>query len=166
MTVSTGNILKQFHDTAKASGAKVINSDFWLEIEGFEHIGLLTKQCPDPVLSTAGEIEVPMPLGSGAWQQQQLKPNGQGAISFMETTAATIDRALFDLIVNGGVFNAKIYEGTPEHYLRGKLVQDCFIQLDSPDRDWENRSQILTKTGTLFYHYFGEEVAGNSNDYR
>jgi hypothetical protein len=30
------------------------------------------------------------------------------------------------------------------------------MQMDAVDRDWENRSQILQFSGTLFYHYFGE----------
>lgn len=166
MTISNANYLKTFYDTAKASGSKVISSDFALEIEGFEDSWILTKQCPWPELSTAGEIEVPMPLGSAAWEQQQLKVNQQGAVSFMETTAGSIDQLLVNLIAGGGKFNAKIYEGTPQKFLRAKRIEDCFIQVDNPDRDWENRSQILTFNGTMFFHYFGEVILGNSNDYR
>jgi hypothetical protein len=58
MTVSTSAYLKGFHDTTKALGSKVINSDFTLEIEGFEAYYLLAKQCPWPENSSAGEIEV------------------------------------------------------------------------------------------------------------
>lgn len=166
MTISQAAYLKSFHDTAKASGSKTISSDFALEIEGFEQNWILTKQCPWPELSTAGEIEVPMPLGAAAWEMQQAKVNQQGAISFMETTAGSIDQMLVNLIASGGKFNAKIYEGTPEKYLRAKRIEDCFIQMDNPDRDWENRSQILIFSGTMFFHYFGEIIAGNSNDYR
>jgi hypothetical protein len=166
MTQSNAAYLKQFHDTTKAQGAKRISSDFALEIEGFEHNWILTKQCPWPELSTAGEIEVSGPLGSATWEQQQLKTNQQGAIAFMETTAGSIDQMLVNLIASGGKFNAKIYEGTPTKYLEAKLITDCFIQLDNADRDWENRSQILTFSGTLFFHYYGEKIAGNSADYR
>lgn len=166
MTISNAAYLKSFYDTAKASGAKTISSDFALEIEGFEENWILTKQCPWPELSTAGEIEVPMPLGSAGWEMQQAKVNQQGAVSFMETTAGSIDQMLVNLIASGGKFNAKIYEGTPEKYLRAKRIEDCFIQVDNPDRDWENRSQILIFSGTMFFHYFGESIAGNSNDYR
>ncbi|MGZ8220069.1 MAG: hypothetical protein ACXWT0_00325 [Methylobacter sp.] len=166
MTLSNAAYLKQFHDTAKAQGAKKISSDFAFEIEGFEHNWILTKQCPWPELSTAGEIEVSGPLGSATWEKQQLKTNQQGAISFMETTAGSIDQMLVNLIAQGGHFNAKIYEGTPTKYLTSKLITDCFIQLDNADRDWENRSQILIFSGTLFFHYYGENIAGNSADYR
>lgn len=166
MTVSNAAYLKQFHDTAKAQGAKVISSDFSLEIEGFEHAWILTKQCPWPELSTAGEIEIAGPLGSAAWAQQQAKTNMQGAISFYETTAGTIDQMLVNLIASGGKFNAKVYEGTPEKFLRAKRIEDCFIQVDSADRDWENRSQPLMISGTIFFSYYGEVIPGNTADYR
>lgn len=166
MTISNAAYLKQFHDTAKAQGAKVISSDFAIEIEGFEHNWILTKQCPWPELSTAGEIEISGPLGSASWEMQQAKVNQQGAISFMETTAGSIDQMLVNLIASGGKFNAKIYEGTPQKFLRAKRIEDCFFQIDNPDRDWENRSQILLFAGTMFFHYFGETIPGNSNDYR
>jgi len=166
MTISNAAYLKIFHDTAKASGAKAISSDFSFEIEGFEANWILTKQCPWPVVSTAGEIEVPMPLGSTGWEMQQAKVNQQGAIAFMETTVGSIDQMMVNLIAQGGKFNAKIYEGTPQKFLRAKRIEDCYIQLDNADRDWENRSQILMFSGTLFFHYFGEIIQGNSNDYR
>jgi hypothetical protein len=166
MTVSTAGILKSHYDATRAAGDKAINSDFAFEIEGFEQNWLLCKQAPWPELSTQGEIEVPSPLGSTMWQQQQLKTAMQGPISMFETVNGAVDKMLVDLIRKGGYFNAKIYEGTPQKFLRAKRIVDCFIQLDTPDRDWENRSQVLTFSGTLFYHYFGETIEGNSGDYR
>lgn len=173
MTVSNAAYLKGFYDTTRALGAKVISSDFTFEIEGFEGNYLLCKQAPWPELSPAGEIEVPTPLGTTMWQPQQLKVAQQGQISMFETIAGSIDQMLVNLITRGGTyasggatFNAKIYEGTPTKFLRAKRIVDAFIQMDVPDRDWENRSQPLTFSGTLFYHYFGEIIAGNSGDYR
>lgn len=166
MTVSTAKYLKGFSDSTRALGRKAINSDFTIEIEGYEGMYLLTKQCPWPLLTPGGEIEVPTPLGSTVWEAQQIKTAQQGAISFLETAAGDIDQMLVDIIKDGGYFNAKIYEGTPKKYLRVKRIEDCFIQLDPTDRDWENRSQPLTFAGTMFYHYYGEMTDGNSKDYR
>lgn len=166
MTVSTAAYLKGHYDATRALGAKVISSDFAFEIEGFEQYWLLCKQAPWPEVSPAGEIEVPSPLGASMWQPQQIKIAHQGQITLYETVAGSIDGMLVNLIARGGIFNAKIYEGTPQKYLRAKRIVDCFLQLDNPDRDWENRSQVLTFTGTLFFHYFGDVLAGNSGDYR
>ncbi len=166
MTVSTASYLKTFYNATQALGAKVVSSDFTFEIEGFEQYFLLCKQAPWPELSPAGEIEVSTPLGAAMWQPQQLKVHQQGQIALMETVAGHIDTMMIDLIVRGGTFNAKVYEGTPQSFLRAKRIVDCFIQLDNPDRDWENRSQVLLFTGTVFFHYFGETLSGNSKDYR
>lgn len=161
MTASNVQYLKDFHDKTKAAGAKAISSDFAFEIEGQEASWLLTKQCPWPTLSTAGEIEVAGPMGSAGWELQQTKVNQQGPISFFETVAGSINTMLFNINAQGGRFNAKIYEGTPDRFLRAKRIRNCFMMLDNPDRDWENRSQVLIFSGTLFFHYFGEELPGN-----
>lgn len=165
MTVSNAAYLKGFYDVSKALGAKVISSDFTMEIEGFEQNYLLCKQAPWPQVSVGGEIEVPMPLGSAMWQPQQAKTAQQGQVALEETVAGSIDNMLVNIISRGGMFNAKIYEGTPQRFLRAKRIIDCFLQIDNPDRDWENRSQILIFTGTMFFHYFGEVISGNSGDY-
>jgi hypothetical protein len=141
-------------------GDKAVSSDFTFEIDGFEQYYLLTKQCPWPELSPQGEIEVPGPLGSKLWQPQQIGTALQGPISLFETAAGHIDQLMVNLIRGGARFNAWIYEGTPERFVRAKRILDCFIQLDSPDRDWENRSQVLTFSGTLFFHHFGEQKTG------
>ena len=163
MAVNTGSYLKSFHDATIAAGDKAINSDFTLEIEGYESVYLLCKQAPWPELSPQGEIEVPTPLGGKSWQAQQVATAQQSQVSFYETTAGAIDKMLVDMLANGGRFNAKVYEGTPDKYLRYKQLQDCFLQLDVVDRDWENRSQPLMFSGTMFYHYFGDVVEGNTD---
>lgn len=166
MTISNAAYLKGFYDKARSQGAKAISSDFTFEIAGFEDTYLLCKQAPWPVLSSGGEIEVALPLGSAMWESQQIKNALQGQLSMYETAAGAIDQTLVDLISRGGYFDAKIYEGTPQKFLRAKKISKCFLQMDAADRDWENRSQVLTFSGTLFYHYFGEVIEGNSKDYR
>ena len=165
MAVSTAGYLKNLHDATQAAGAKVISSDFTFEIEGFEDTYLLCKQAPWPELSPQGEIEIPLPMGGTMWQPQQAKTAQQGQVSFYETRAGQVEAMLVALLTKGGIFNATVYEGTPDKYLRKKKLRDCFMQIDNPDRDWENRSQPLMFSGTLFFHYFGETDAGNSDDY-
>lgn len=162
MVVSTGQQLGALHAQITAKGLKVVNSDFAFQIEGFESMWMLTKQCPWPELSVGGEIEIAGPQGSGAFQPQQAKAFLQGPISMYETRSGEVDATLMALLTNKEArFNAKVFEGTPDGFLRAKLLRDCFIQLDAPDRDWENRSQVLTFSGTLFYHYFGESIEGS-----
>lgn len=166
MTVSNAAYMKGFYDTTNALGAKVISSDFTFEIVGFENLFLLAKQCPWPVLTPSEAIEVPTILGAAYWEKSQVKFNQQGPVAFQETVVGHIDKLLIDLLTQGGEFDARIYEGTPQKYLRAKKISKCTIAAEPVDRDWENRTQPLIITGTMFYHYFGEVIPGNTADYR
>lgn len=155
-------LLKRMYDTNKAIGDSAIVSDAMFEIEGYESISLLIPQFPMPVLSTGGEVEVAGPLGTTLYLPQQLKVAQQGSITLKETKAGHITDALQRLLSAGktGVFNAKIYEGTADSFYRAYPIYDAFLQLENPDRSWEDRTQPLKITGTLFFHYFGEVIPG------
>lgn len=155
--IKTGAYLKGLYNATAAMGDPIISSDAFMEIEGFEQNGVLIKQFPWPELSPMGEIEQPLPMGSMRRLPAQLGTAQQGPITFVETQAGHI-KAMFDeLNANGARFNAKVYEGTPDDFIRVESLRDCFVQLDPPDRDWENRQQILLVTGTIFYNYFGNQ---------
>jgi len=166
MSVNTPDYLKRQHGTAHALGEKKVSSDFTFSIRGHEETYLLVKQAPWPVVTSQGSIEIVSILGTAVQQPQQGKTYFESPITFQETMAGTIDKLLVDLIREGRYFDAKIYEGTPQRYLSYKPLDRCFVQLDAADRDWENRSQVLTFSGTLYYNYYGETVKGNSDDYR
>lgn len=155
-------LLKRMYDTTKALGESAIVSDATFEIEGYESIALLIPQFPMPVLTTAGEVEIAGPIGTTMYQPQELKIAQQGSITLKETKAGHITNALQRLLSAGkkGVFNAKIYEGTPDSFYRAYQIYDCFLQLENPDRSWEDRTMPLKITGTLFFHYFGEVIPG------
>lgn len=166
MTVSKDRYLKTHFTAAQNLGYKIVSSDFALEIVGYEEMWLLATQAPHPDLTPQGEIEVAMPLGATRFQPQQVKVAQQGSVTFMETMKGHISSTLLSIIADGGTFDAILYEGTPTDYLRKRNLWDCFLQLDNPDRNWDDRSQILKFSGTMFYHYFGEVFEGNSKDYR
>jgi len=161
MTTSTGAYLASTYKAVKAMGDKSVSSDAMFVIRGFEHLRLLCKQFPWPTLSSGGEIAIATPMGGEAWQSQQLKTNQQGQVTFYETVRGDIEKFIEDVNASGGKFDADVYEGTLEKHHRGVSIVDCFLQLDNPDRDWENRSAATTVSGTLFFHYFGEKIDGN-----
>lgn len=162
MSVTSAEIMKGMHNVIRAAGEKSINSDAYFEVVGFESIGMLTKQFPWPNLTTTGEIEIAGPGGSAMWEQQSLKVNKQGPVTFCETKNGAVHRFLKEVHKAGGKFPANVYEGvSPERFHRGLKMFECFLQLDDSDRDWENRSQITTISGTLFYHFYGDEIPGN-----
>jgi len=91
MAISTGSYYKQFFDKIVGMGRKAVSSDFTIEISGHEGIYLLTKQCPWPIVSTTGEIEVPTVLGGMMYQAQQNKFGQQSPISFVETENGDVE---------------------------------------------------------------------------
>lgn len=156
MTVSNLAYLKEVFDATVALGDKIVSSDAMIVIEGYESLSLLIKQFPWPILSPQGEIEVAGPMGTKTLQPQQVGTAMQGPISFFETKKGHIQNMIEQVINSGGLFDARIYEGTPENHSRSARIKRCFFQLDNPDRDFENRSQLMMISGTMSYHYHGE----------
>lgn len=162
MTITNAQILKGVHNAIQAIGNKSINSDAYFEVVGFEEIGLLIKQFPWPVLSIGGEVESAAPGGTATFDPQTLKVNKQGQLTFNETKNGMVRRFLNEVHKRGGKFDAIVYEGvSPARHYGGLKIYRCFLQIDDADRDWENRSQVTTISGTLFYHFYGDEVPGN-----
>ncbi|MFM0608674.1 hypothetical protein PQR05_29510 [Paraburkholderia sediminicola] len=162
MTLSTEAYLQTALAQVNSFGDKAISSDAMFVIDGYEANRLLTKQFPQPVLSSGGEIEVAGPMGIATWQPQQAKINQQGQISFYETVDGATEKLIKSIMaLQGGRFDATIYEGTLENFTRGWRISGAFIQFDNPDRDFENRGQVVMLSGTLFYHYVGDTVNGN-----
>ena len=148
--------MKEVFDQTMALGDKVISSDFTVVLEGFEGMSVLFKQFPVPVLSSAGEIEVPGPMGTKTWQPQQVATGLQGAVSVMETKQNHVRKMNDAILANGGRFEARVYEGTPESNTGSYRIKKAFFVWDQQDRDTENRSQVVLQSGTVFFHYHGE----------
>lgn len=161
MTVSAVEFLRGQYNLSRALGDKAIVSDATLVIEGHSDLRLLAKQFPWPECTSQGEIEVPSPMGAAMWQPQQLKLHQQGQLALMETVAGHVHKFTKTIAANKGIFQATVYEGTPERFYRAMKLEDCFWVADNPDRDWESRSQVLIVTGTLFFHFLGKEIPGN-----
>jgi len=163
MSVSSVATLKGLYDDISAMGDAAVNSDFVFQFDDFKDSWMHVVQCPMPHMTSAGEIERPGPLGMMLWQPQQARVAQQGAITLNETVAGHVEGMLLEMLTKGSQykFNATVYDGTVKRYRRKWTFRDAFIVSDASDRAWENRSQILTVTGTLFFHYFGESEVGN-----
>lgn len=155
--ISTGAYQKSLHASSAALGAKIVSSDATLIIEGFEGLFHLTMEFPSPFLSPGDAIEVPGPLGTMTWQPSQVKTAQQSSISFLETVGGHTLSMFESMIGNGGTFNAKVYEGTPDNYLRVARLYNCMITIDPTTRTAEGRSELIRYSGTMSYLYFGSE---------
>ena len=161
MSVQTAAVLIGYYNAARLLGDKSVSSDATLVIDGYEELSLLIKQFPWPVVGVLGEIEVPGPMGLQSWQPQALKTAFQGPLTLSETVSGSVATFLSKVAAGGAIFQATAYEGTPDAFHYAWRLRNGFFVPDAPDRDWENRSQITSISGTYFFHFFGEKIAGN-----
>lgn len=161
MTVSAGGYLKNIYGQAKATGQLAVSSDAMIEFAGFEGMALQLQGFPWPVLSSQGSIEVPTPLGGARAIPQQVRTMQEGEVTMQETTAGSVSDMLLAMIAQGGTFNGKVYEGDTTNYKFFLPIYDAFLVVSPTERNWENRSQIVSLTGSLTYHFFGEKIPGN-----
>jgi hypothetical protein len=162
MSVTSADYLKGKYNAVRAIGSKAINSDSYMEIEGHEAIGVLIKQFPWPVFGAGGAFESATPGGGAMWHAEVAKANKQGQVVIDETVGGMVQRFVNDVMKAGGFFNAVVYEGSPEKFYRAYKLKDCLFVPDDTERGWENRTQILSISGNLYYHFFGEEIPGNT----
>lgn len=160
--INTAAYHAQNFKLTNALGDKVNAGDASFAPIGYGSLYLLIKQFPHPKISGGPEIEVPYVGGGTMFTQAPIRTNFQGPITLMETESGAAEQFLKDVLKGTGKFDARIYEsGTPARHLRSYKVVDCFINLDTSDRDWENKQQVLMLNGTIFGHYFGDVYPGN-----
>jgi hypothetical protein len=161
MAIADQDFHKNNFNIALALGAKRNAGDAMLAPEGFGGIAWLVKQFPHPNISGGMGIEVPLPGGGGYYEQAPMDTKFEGAVSFLETDAASVKAFLAQVVAGTGFFDARIYEGTIDRHFRSYLLRRCFIKLDVTDRDIENKQQVLMLSGTMYGQFFGEEQIGN-----
>lgn len=160
MAVSKRLFAKNLFTGFEAMGDKKYSSDATMVIHGFDELHLLIKTFPHPILSTGEAVEIPMPMGLKKWQEGQVVVQQSGSITLSETVVGHGFRNLRELLKTGGRFDATVYEGTPESHTESFPMQSCSFTLEPAERDWESQTP-LEFTGTLSYHYFGEQEQGD-----
>ncbi len=152
-----GTRLADVFKAAAALGEIAISSDAMLVIDGYEALSGLIKQFPFPVLSAGEGVEIVMP--HGGMRREPSAPNTaqQGPVTINETVLGTATLFLEKIIKSGGKFNATVYEGSPENFTRKARIFGAYINAENPDRNFEDRTQCVAITGTMFFNYFGTE---------
>lgn len=142
-----------------ALGQKRNASTYTLVPDGLEAMYLAFKQFPVPFLSPSGEAaEVAIPGGGATFVPTPTDTRFTGGITLMETTSDVVRNFVNWVIAQGGTFDATIYDGTLEAHRGGWKIKSAFFKLDNFDADAENRTQIVTPAGTIWFNHFGETV--------
>lgn len=157
MTVSSMAVLSRTFQNTNDIGAKAVQADATLVIDGYEDMVLLFKQFPWPVATVGGVIEYFGPLGQKMGQASQNKTMQEGPVAIYETRTNKAGEFLKQLIADGGEFNGTVYAGRPDDYTRKEDLKKCILVVDTPDRDWENDQQVLILAGTMTFHWFANQ---------
>ena len=157
MTVSSMSVLSRPFQNVNDMGAKAVQADATMVIEGFEDMMLLCKQFPWPVATAGGVIEHWGPLGQKMGQAAQNKTMQEGPIQINETRKNKAGEFLKQIIAQGGEFNATVYAGRPDDYTKKEDLKKCILVMDTPDRDWENDMQVFILAGTMTFHWFANQ---------
>lgn len=157
MTVSSMAVLSRTFQNVKDYGAKAVQADATMVIEGFEDMVLFFKQFPWPVATSGGVIEHWGPLGQKMGQAAQNKSMQEGPVQISETRKNKAGEFLKQLIAQGGEFNATVYAGRPDDYTKKEDLKGCILVMDTPDRDWENDMQVFILAGTMTFHWFANQ---------
>ena len=157
MSVSSMSVLSRTFQNTNDLGAKAVQADATLVIDGYEDMVLLFKQFPWPVATVGGVIEYFGPLGQKMGQPSQNKTMQEGPVSIYETRTNRAGEFLKQLIADGGEFNGTVYAGRPDDYTRKEDIKKAMLVVDTPDRDWENDMQVLMLAGTMTFHWFANQ---------
>jgi hypothetical protein len=142
-----------------ATGHKRNASTYTLVPAGLEAMYLAFKQFPVPFLSPSGEAaEVAVPGGGATYVATPPDTRFTGGITLMETTSDVVRNFVNWVVAQGGYFDATIYDGTIDAHRGGWKIVGAFFKLDNFDADAENRTQIVTPSGTIWFNYFGASV--------
>ncbi len=163
MAVSDRAALQSVYASAKAQGKSAVVSDAAISIEGYGDSWLMISNVPWPSLTTGEAIPVPLAMGVEKMEPGQAKISHSGAVTIKETQLGAADDLLIWLLEHGGTFKkARLYEGIPDRHTRVKVIRDGMISVEAPaERDWESRTETLKLSGTMTFHYLGEDESGN-----
>lgn len=157
MTVSSMAVLSRTFQNITDMGAKAVQADATMVIEGFEDMVLLFKQFPWPVATSGGVIEHWGPLGQKMGQRAQNKTMQEGPVQISETRANKAGEFLKQIIAMPSEFNCTVFAGRPDDYTKKEDFKNCILVMDTPDRDWENDMQVFILAGTMTFHWFANQ---------
>lgn len=163
MSLELKDMLLGNYKAVRAMGDKIIDADAQLVVDGLEKYRFLAKEFPHPAPLSSGEAAESFgPNGQKFWQPTNANTAQQGSI-ILYCYADGHTEDFLSIIKNnlGGKFNALVYEGTMEAHLRAYRIRDAILTLETGTRSQENKTQILTLTGQLSFHFFDEREDGN-----
>jgi hypothetical protein len=153
MSVKSTAYLKSLYGSTRTPANKTTSPEMTLEVVGVDTMIFVLKGFSIPLLSPAGVIEVPMPLGGTTFQPKNIKNHFRQLVTLVEIKGGTLEKFIKDFATKGRFFEAFIYQGTPDNFTRKDELFRCrLLQLDQNQNGGTFRHP--SAAGTLHFHYF------------
>lgn len=147
--------------TAKALGSAMLGCNGMLIPVGMPQYALLIKAFPRPVITRNEPAEVNYAGGMQTGVVSTPKTYYEGSITLIETDSGQ-GLAFAEWANAIGEHDFIMYDGRIDRHMRSHQMFNAKVTLEPFDMDGENRSTIVTMTGTIKYNYFGMTVNNGS----
>lgn len=166
------NVQDMYNDyvTAEALGSAMLSCNGMLVPVGMPHYALLIKSFPRPVITRNDPAEVSYAGGLQTGVVSTPKTYYEGQLTLIETDSGQ-GLAFAEWANAVGEHDFIMYDGRIDRHMRSHQLLKCKVILEPSEIDGENRSTILTMTGSIKYNYFGttvhkSEASGKVKDMR
>ena len=156
-------LYQDYVDIKGIHGEFLLGSMGMLVIRGLEDMRFLVKSCPIPYLSPTDPASNVCGGGVEMATAGTNKTLYEGAVTFIETQGGAVNKFAEYVANTGGMITADFYIGRADNYTAVHEMIDIAIRFESPDFDTDNRSEGVTVTGNISYHYFGNSASIGEN---
>ena len=148
--------LKKRFDQNIASGEKLLGSEYWAVIEGYEDISILFKTVQLPEQARQ-QIEDTMPGGLTMTQFGAYKNNGELTWQCVETIEGKVLAVVRDIILNKKYVNIKISAAAESNSGESKgltrSLLHCLVFSDAVDFSSEDLTAVVRPSLRVVYNW-------------
>ena len=148
--------VKQRYNQNKAAGEKLIGSEYWLVIRGYEKLSILVRTAQIPEI-TREDVEDFAPGGAKFTQHGPFRNSGETQVQCAETIDGTVLKTVRDLVFNKRYVNVDLYlasesKGGPADSPACSM-EDVKIYCDAVDFASEDVTAVVRPGLRLVYNW-------------
>ncbi len=149
--------LKQRFDRNLAAGEKLVGSEFWMDIHGYENISVLIRSTQIPEIGRE-DVEDTGPMGLKFSQHGTLKNSGEITVACVETLEGAVYAAVVDMVRSKKYVDITI-RNTPES-LSGlaspalvRQLSHCKVYCEAVDLSTEDTTALVKPSLRIVYNW-------------
>jgi len=148
--------VKSRYNMNKAAGEKLIGSDYWLIIKGYEKLSILVRTVQLPEI-TREDVEDVAPGGAKFSQHGPFRNSGETQVQCVETIEGDVLKAVRDLVFNKRYVDIDLYLSSESKGGPGDTpvcsMEDVKIYCDAVDFASEDTTAVVRPSLRLVYNW-------------